>query len=387
MITNSVIQTLGRRLRLGIIGGGPGSFIGHVHRAAALLEGQYEVVAGVFSSDPQRSLEAARNLSIKRGYAEAEEMIKTEAELTDGIDVLAIMTPNNSHYALACSALDHGFHVVCEKPLTNTVPEALDLVERVAKARRQFCVAYAYTGFPMIRQARAMVEADEIGDIRMVQCEYIQGHLAKLTEAEQIGENWHTNPDISGPSLILGDIATHSYHLAAFVTQMLPTELSAEVTSIVPGRESHDYSAILTRYENNARGIFWVTQAAAGGVHGLHLRIFGSKGGLEWHQEQPNQLIVRKLDAPACTLEKGGPGLHEAAKRVSRIAIGHPEGYQEAFASLYSDLAEAIVAQATNTAPNPLALWFPSVQEGAQGVQFVKMALESSNQNGAWVKH
>jgi predicted dehydrogenase len=385
MKTNSVIQTLGRRLRLGIIGGGPGSFIGNVHRAAALLEGQYEVIAGVFSSDPQRSLEAARNLGIERGYANAEEMIKTEASRSDGIDVLAIMTPNNSHYALACSALDHGFHVVCEKPLTNTLPEALDLVERVAKTRRQFCVAYAYSGFPMIRQARAMVEAGEIGDIRMLQCEYVQGHLAELSEAEQKGENWHTNPDISGPSLILGDIATHSYHLAAFVTQMLPSEICADVSSIVPGRESHDYSAILTRYENNARGIFWVTQAAAGGVHGLHLRIFGSKGGLEWHQEQPNQLIVRKLDAPACTLEKGGPGLYEAAQRVSRIAIGHPEGYQEAFASLYSDLAEAIVAQTTNTAPNPLALWFPSVQEGAQGVQFVQMALESSNQNGAWV--
>jgi predicted dehydrogenase len=385
MKTNAVIQTLGRRLRLGVIGGGPGSFIGNVHRAAALLEGQYEVIAGVFSSDPQRSLEAARNLGIERGYANAEEMIKTEAARSDGIDVLAIMTPNNSHYALACSALDHGFHVLCEKPLTNTLPEALDLVERVAKTRRQFCVAYAYSGFPMIRQARAMVEAGEIGDIRMLQCEYVQGHLAELSEAEQKGENWHTNPDISGPSLILGDIATHSYHLAAFVTQMLPSEICADVSSIVPGRESHDYSAILTRYENNARGIFWVTQAAAGGVHGLHLRIFGSKGGLEWHQEQPNQLIVRKLDAPACTLEKGGPGLYEAAQRVSRIAIGHPEGYQEAFASLYSDLAEAIVAQTTNTAPNPLALWFPSVQEGAQGVQFVQMALESSNQNGAWV--
>jgi predicted dehydrogenase len=386
MNTNSVIQTLGRRLRLGVIGGGPGSFIGHVHRAAALLEGQYEVIAGVFSSDPQRSLEAAWNLGIARGYADAEEMITTEAARSDGIDVLAIMTPNNSHYALACSALDHGFHVFCEKPLTNTLPEALDLVERVTKTRRQFCVAYAYSGYPMIRQARAMVEAGEIGDIRMVQCDYVQGHLAELTESEQKGENWHMDPDISGPSLILGDIATHSYHLAAYVTRMLPTELSAEVTSVVPERKSHDYSAILTRYENNARGVFWVTQAAAGGVHGLHLRIFGSKGGLEWHQEHPNQLIVRKLDTPPSTLEKGGPCLHEAANRVSRIAIGHPEGYQEAFANLYSDLAETIAAQTTDTALNPLALWFPSVLEGAQGVQFVQMALESSKQNGSWVK-
>ncbi|MCZ2722751.1 Gfo/Idh/MocA family oxidoreductase [Marinomonas sp. 15G1-11] len=385
MTANPVIDALGRKLRLGVIGGGPGSFIGIVHRGAAVLEEYYDVVAGVFSSNPVRSLNSATKLGIERGYGSAEEMILAEANREDRVDVIAIMTPNNSHYAIACLAIKHGFHIMCEKPLTNSVDEAMDLVQKVNKSDVECCVAYAYSGYPMVREAKAIVAAGELGDIRMVQCDYVQGHLAELTESERQGSNWHMDPDIAGPSLILGDIGTHCYHLASFVTGMVPNELSADITTVVPGRESDDYTGILTRYKNNARGSFFITQAAAGADHGLYLRVYGSKGGLEWHQEQPNQLLVRSLDQPNKVLQKGGVGLHKAANRVSRIAIGHPEGYREAFANLYTDLAEVIIAQKTNTKEDPLARYFPSIEEGAEGIKFVQAAVTSNEHNGRWV--
>jgi len=385
MAANPVINALGRRLRLGVIGGGPGSFIGIVHRGAATLEEYYDVVAGVLSSNPERSVESAAQLGIRRGYTSPEEMIKAEAQRDDRVDVIAIMTPNNSHYEIACLAIEYGFHIMCEKPLSNALDEALDLVKRVQQSDLECCVAYGYSGYPMVREAKALIESGELGEIRMVQCDYVQGHLAQLTESEQQGTNWHMDPEIAGPSLILGDIATHCYHLASFVSGMEPSALSADVTSVVPGRSADDYAGILTRYHNNARGRFFITQAAAGADHGLYLRIFGSKGGLEWHQEQPNQLLVRSLDQGTKILQKGGVGLHEAANRVTRIAIGHPEGYREAFANLYSDLAEVIIAKKKGVQAHPLARSFPTIEEGAQGVKFVQAAIKSSDNQGAWV--
>lgn len=384
MAVNPVIKALGRKLRLGVVGGGPRSFIGIVHRGAATLEEHYEVVAGVFSSNSERSITYADELGIARGYKTAKEMIIEEAKRQDKVDVIAIMTPNNSHYEIACLAVEHGFHLMCEKPLTNDLQEAMSLVKKVQAGQVECCVAYGYSGYPMIREAKAIVDAGELGDIRMVQCDYVQGHLAELTESEKSGQNWHMDPKIAGPSLILGDIGTHCYHLASFVSGMEPHEVSADITSIVPERESHDYTGILTRYKNNARGAFFITQAAAGADHGLYLRIYGSKGGLEWHQEQPNQLLVRSLDQPTKILQKGGVGLHDAANRVSRIAIGHPEGYREAFANLYTDLAEVIIAKKTNTEASPLARNFPTIEEGAQGVKFVEAALMSHQHNGQW---
>ncbi|MFT2109560.1 Gfo/Idh/MocA family protein [Marinomonas sp. 2405UD68-3] len=385
-MANPVINALGRKLRLGVIGGGPGSFIGIVHRGASTLEEYYEVVAGVFSSNAERSIKHAAELGIDRGYATAEEMIMAEAARDDKVDVIAIMTPNNSHYQIACLAIKQGFHIMCEKPLTNDVNEALDLVKKVKESDVECCVAYAYSGYPMVREAKAIIDAGELGEIRMVQCDYVQGHLAQLTESEQQGTNWHMDPDIAGPSLILGDIGTHCYHLAAFVSGMEPSELSADLATVVPGRDADDYTGILTRYKNNARGSFFITQAAAGADHGLYLRIYGSKGGLEWHQEQPNQLLVRNIEQPTKILQKGGVGLHAAANRVSRIAIGHPEGYREAFANLYTDLAEVIIAQQTNTQEDPLARNFPMIEDGAQGVKFVQAAVVSHQNNGQWVR-
>ncbi|WP_235869224.1 Gfo/Idh/MocA family protein [Veronia nyctiphanis] len=249
---------------------------------------------------------------------------------------------------------------------------------------KRYCVAYAYTGFAMVRQARAMIEAGELGDIQMVQSNYTQGHLATLTESEINGTNWHMDESLAGPSLILGDIGTHSYHLASYVTGMIPQSLSADVTALVEGRKADDYCGIMMRYSNNARGMLWVTQAAAGGVHGLSLTVYGTKGGLEWHQEQPNELIVRPLGKPAYTLTKGGVGLSEPAKRLSHIAIGHPEGYREAFANLYLDFASNIIDDMTSETPNPLSLWNPSVEDGAKGMAFIFAALSSRDQDGKW---
>ncbi len=384
-MANPVINALGRKLRLGVIGGGPSSFIGIVHRGASTLEEYYDVKAGVFSSNPVKSVASAKELGIERGYATAEEMIKVEAAREDRVDVIAIMTPNNSHYAIACLAIEYGFHIMCEKPLTNDMNEAMDLVKKIQDSDVECCVAYAYSGFPMVREARAIIEAGELGEIRMVQCDYVQGHLAELTESEKDGTNWHMDPKMAGPSLIIGDIGTHCYHLASFVSGMTPSELSADITTVVPGRTADDYTGILTRYKNKARGSFFITQAAAGADHGLYLRVYGSKGGLEWHQEQPNQLLVRSLDQPTKILQKGGIGLHEAANRVSRIALGHPEGYREAFANLYTDLAEVIVAQHTKEPENPLARYFPNIEDGAAGVKFVEAAVKSNKNNGEWV--
>ena len=384
-MANPVINALGRKLRLGVIGGGPSSFIGIVHRGASTLEEYYEVKAGVFSSNPVKSVASAKELGIERGYATAEEMIKAEAAREDRVDVIAIMTPNNSHYTIACLAIEYGFHIMCEKPLTNDLNEAMDLVKKVQDSDVECCVAYAYSGYPMVREARAIIEAGELGEIRMVQCDYVQGHLAELTESEKAGENWHMDPKMAGSSLIIGDIGTHCYHLASFVSGMTPCELSADITTVVPGRTADDYTGILTRYKNKARGSFFITQAAAGATHGLCLKVYGSKGGLEWYQEQPNELLVRSLDQPIKLLQKGGIGLHEAGNRVSRIALGHPEGYREAFANLYTDLAEVIIAQHTNVPENPLARYFPNIADGAAGVKFVEAAVKSNQNNGEWI--
>ncbi|PML80150.1 Gfo/Idh/MocA family protein [Enterovibrio norvegicus] len=377
-------RKLGRRLRLGVIGGGPDSFIGSIHRSAATMHEEFEVVAGVFSSNPERSIAAGHAMGIERPYADPEALFKGEANAENPIDALAIMTPNNSHYELSCRALEAGFNVFCEKPLTMTEDESADLVKRVKTSGKRYCVAYGYSGYAMVRQAREMVAQGLIGDITMVQSNYVQGHLAELTESERAGSNWHMKPELAGPSLILGDIATHSYHLSSYVMGMEASSLSADVTAIVEGRDADDYCGILLRYPNKARGVFWVTQAAAGGVHGLNFTIYGTKGGLEWHQEQPNELIVRPIDKPAYLLTKGGIGLSEAGKRVSHVAIGHPEGYREAFANLYFDFASNIVDDLMGEQPEPFSLWNPTVEEGAYGMAFVYAAVRSSDNDGKW---
>ncbi|MEX1058531.1 MAG: Gfo/Idh/MocA family oxidoreductase, partial [Natronospirillum sp.] len=366
-----------------VIGGGPGSFIGSIHRGGATLDGLFDVVAGAFSSNAERSLAAAETLHVPRGYASGSSLIAEEAKLAERCDVIAIMTPNDSHFALAKQALEAGFHVFCEKPLTHTAAESDELARLARQHNRLFCVAYAYTGFPMVRQARAMIANGDLGEVRQVQVEYVQGHLAALTPEETEGNHWHFQPKVSGPSLILGEIGTHAYHLASFVTGMEPSHLTADVSTQVPGRDADDTAFLLTRYANQARGSIWVTQAAAGAEHGLMIKVFGSQGGLEWYQQQPNELVYRPLGSPCQTLVKDGPGLYPAAHRMTRVAIGHPEGYQEAFTALYLDLAEAIVSLETGQALSPDNA-FPTAEDGARGIHFIEACLRSNAQGGVW---
>jgi predicted dehydrogenase len=384
---NTTIARMGRRLRLGVVGGGPGSFIGAVHRAAARLDDHYEIVAAVMSRNPDRARAAARAIGIpeQRAYVDHRELLAWEGERADGIDVLAIMTPNATHYPIARDALASGLDVICDKPLATNLEDALDLVQRVKESGLVFCLTHNYTGYPMVRHARAMVQGSELGPIRQLHVEYIQGNLASPTEADRDpAANWRFVAEQCGASLVLGDIGTHAHHLASFITGLGLSEVAAELGSVVPGRQVHDYAHLLLRLEGGARGSMWVTNSAAGAEHGLHIRVFGDKGGLEWHQEEPNRLLHRPLGGFAQVLTRGRAGLSAQAERATRIVLGHPEGFHEAFANLYADAADAIAARRTGTKPDPLALDFPTVDDGARGLKFVEAAVASQRNGGCW---
>jgi predicted dehydrogenase len=382
-----IIQILGRRVRLAVIGGGPGSFIGAMHRTAARLDGRYDLVAGVVSSDPERSRKAAAGMGIdpSRAYADAIAMLDAESARPDGADVVTIATPNDSHHRYALAALDRGFDVICDKPMTNTLAEALEVVAKVRATRRVFCLTHNYTGYPMIRQARAMVADGQLGEIRLVQVEYVQGGKADETDPDPAGGlPWRYDPVRGGPSLVMGDIGTHTHNLARFVSGLEVTEVAAEIGHVIPQRLVDDYGAAMLRFDNGARGTFWVTQTAAGVENCLRIRVSGTKGSLEWEQEQPTRLAFKPIDGPARTYTPNGPGSLPAARRACRIVAGHPEGFHEAFANLYSDAAEAIAARRSGGRADPLALDFPNERDGAIGVKFVEAAVASSRAGGAW---
>lgn len=390
---NPVYELLGRRLRLAVIGGGPGSFIGGMHRLAARLDDCYELVAGVLSSDPERAVARAKEigLPVERGYASVAAMLSAEKRRGDGAEVVAIMTPNDSHYPYAMAAIDHGFHLICDKPMTNTVKEARLLHERVIRTGRIFCLTHNYTGYPMVRQARAMVAGGELGEIRLIQVEYVQGNRADGSRPDPVTgpRSWKNIPEKSGPSLVLGDIGSHAHNLLRFVTGLEVAEVLAERGAIVPGRRTDDFAGALLRMSNGARGNFWVTQAAAGMGNGLQIRISGTQGSLEWRQEMPQYLTHRHLATTGLPMETrvaAGPGTLPLAARSSRLVAGHPEGYPEGFANLYRDAAEAIAARTAGTDPNPLALHFPSSADGLAGSLFIDAVIRSSNANGCWTK-
>ena len=385
MSLNPVIALLGRRLRLAVIGGGPGSFIGAMHRQAARLDDRYELVAAALSSEPEKSVAAGREmgLSAERCYADGMQLLSAEAGRAEGADVVAIMTPNDSHFTFSMAALERGFDVICDKPMTNTLAEAQQLHKRVLDTSLVFCLTHNYTGYPMVRQARAMVEGGQIGTVRLVQVEYVQGGRATAGLGKKA---WKEDPARGGPSLVMGDIGTHAHNLLRFITRLEVAEVAAEVGSIVPGRIAHDFAGALLRLGPEARGSFWVTQAAAGVENGLRIRVSGSLGSLEWLQEVPQQLIFKPLDAPAQMRTPNGPGTLPLAARSSRIVAGHPEGFHEAFANLYSDAAEAIAARRTGQVADPLARHYPNSHDGLLGVAFVDSVIRSSRDGGAWTR-
>lgn len=383
---NPVIAMLGRRLRLAVIGGGPGSFIGETHRTAARMDDRYEIVTGVLSSDPKKSKRAAAELGLPAGraYGTVEEMLGAEAARRDGVDVVAIMTPNDSHFPYAMAALERGLDVICDKPMTNTLADAEALEAKVRETGLTFCLTHNYTGYPLVRQARAMVEAGEIGAVRLIQIEYVQGGNADESRPDP-ADRWRFDPQRAGPSLVMGDIGSHAHNLVRFVTGLEVAAVNAELGAIVPGRKSHDYGGALLRMEGGARGSFWVTQAAAGVENSIRFRVSGTRGSLEWQQEMQQRLRFKPLGKPAEVRTPNGPGTLPLALRSSRLKPGHPEGFLAAFANLYSDAAEAIAARRAGKAPDPLALHFPNAYDGLMGVRFVMAALESSAAGGKWV--
>lgn len=388
MQLNPVISLLGRRLRLAVIGGGPGSFIGAMHRQAARLDDRYEIVTGILSSDPEKSKQAGRELgwNSDRLYSTIDELLDSESSRKDGVDVISIMTPNDSHYEYSVAALERGFDVICDKPMTNTLEEAEALHKKVAETNLVFCLTHNYTGYPMVRQARAMVQDGQLGTIRLVQVEYVQG--GKADESKPMPEvmTWKYDPVRGGPSRVMGDIGTHAHNLTRFITGLEVDEVAAEVGTIVPGRLIHDFAGALLRFENGARGSFWVTQAAAGVENCLRIRVSGSQGTLEWMQEFPQALTFKPLKGPSQNRTPNGPGTLPLSARSTRLVAGHPEGFPDGFANIYSDAAEAIAARRAGKQADPLALHFPNSWDGLLGVRFVNSVIESSNANGKWVK-
>ncbi|MHA1151434.1 MAG: Gfo/Idh/MocA family protein [Alphaproteobacteria bacterium] len=381
-------KALGRRLRLGMVGGGRGAFIGAVHRIAARLDDRYELVAGAFSSDPDRGRASAAELGVsrERAYASYAEMAAAEAARDDGIDIVAIVTPNHLHHGPATAFLEAGIHVICDKPLTTTLADAVDLAETVRRTGLVFGLTHNYTGYPMVRQAREMVAAGVLGAIRVVQVEYPQDWLSeKLEDSGHKQAAWRTDPKQAGPAGSVGDIGTHAHNLATFITGLEVTELCAELTTFVPGRALDDNAHMLLRFDGGARGQLWASQVAPGNENGLSIRVYGETGGLEWRQEHPNHLHHAPLGEPPRAIARGGAGAGPAAGRVTRVPPGHPEGYIEGFANIYSDIAEVVTARLEGRDPDPGACGFPTVEDGVRGVKFIKAAVESSARGGTWV--
>ncbi|MFN4194114.1 MAG: Gfo/Idh/MocA family protein [Tabrizicola sp.] len=369
------------RLRLGMVGGGRDAFIGAVHRIAARIDDQYELVAGAFSSNPEKALASAADLGVPRAYTSFAEMAAKEARRKDGIDAVAIVTPNHMHAPVAMQFLKRGIHVICDKPLTATLAEAKKLAKAAKDSGVVFALTHNYTGYPMIRQARAMIAAGELGELRLVNVEYVQDWLTEPVDNKQA--DWRTDPARSGAGGSTGDIGTHAFNLAGFVTGLTLDQLSADLTAFVPGRRVDDNGHVLLRYKGGAKGMLWCSQVAPGNENGLRLRVYGTKGGLEWAQEDPNYLWFTPFGQPKRLITRGGAGSGPEAARVTRIPPGHPEGYLEGFANIYTEAARAIRAAKAGTAV-PEGTTFPGLKEGLEGVAFVDACVRSSAKNGAW---
>ena len=377
-----------RPIRLGMVGGGTDAFIGGVHRIAARIDGEYQLVAGALSSTPEKALASGQALGLAedRIYPDFKTMAIREARLKEGIEAVSIVTPNHVHFAAAREFLKRGIHVICDKPLTSTLTDARKLVAAAEKSDALFVLTHNYTGYPMVRQARELVAKGELGEIRVVQVEYPQDWLT--TALETTGTNkqseWRTDPARSGAGGSIGDIGTHAYTLACFVTGLAAEALAADMQSFVEGRRVDDNAHVLLRFTGGARGVLWASQVAPGNENALKLRVYGSKGGLEWAQEDPNYLWFTPFGEPKRLLTRGGAGAAEVAARVSRTPGGHPEGYLEGFANIYAEAARAIKAKRAGD-PVPADVVFPTVQDGLAGVTFVDACVRSSARNAAWI--
>lgn len=370
-----------RKLRLGMVGGGQGAFIGGVHRIASRIDDRWELVAGALSSTPAKSRDSAIALGLPsdRAYGDFRDMARAEAARPDGIDAVSIVTPNHMHADPIIAFLEAGIHVICDKPLCSTPAEADKIKAAVEASDAMFFLTHNYIGYPLIRQARALIAQGGIGEVRVVQAEYAQGWLAKEIEAEgQKQASWRTDPAKSGAGGAIGDIGTHAFNLIEFVTGQQVTALCADLQSFGSGRTLDDNAHIMLRMGDVARGMIWASQVAVGCENGLRLRVYGTKGGLEWSQENPNEMGVTHLDAPKQILTRGGPGLPERSDLWTRIPPGHPEGYLEGFATLYDDIAHVIATGGSD--PH-----IPKLHAGLSGMWFIDAAARSSMLDGSWV--
>lgn len=370
-------------LKLGMVGGGTGAFIGGVHRIAARLDGHWDLVAGAFSSDPERAAASAVDLGIaaERSYGSFAEMAEAEAARPDGIDAVAIVTPNHLHAAVATAFLRAGIPVICDKPLTTTVEDAEALVSLVAKTGLPFVLTQTYTGYPMVREARALVAAGRIGRVRHVQVEYLQDWLAKPVESSGNKQAaWRTDPAQSGPGGCIADIGTHAFNLATFVTGLVPIAVMADLTAFGPDRALDDNAAILLRFDEGAKGMIWASQVAPGAKNGLRIRLAGEAGGLLWDQERPDDLEFTPVGKPTRTLRRGGDGVTTS----SRLPAGHPEGYLEAFATLYAEAAGQVRRFRDGTKSSRDTV-LPTVSDGLAGMRFIAAGVRSSEKGGIWV--
>ena len=377
------------RIRLGMVGGGQGAFIGAVHRLAARMDDHYEFVAGALSADAAKAKASGVELGLAadRIYTDFAEMAKAEAKRQDGIEAVSIVTPNYMHYPAAKAFIEAGIHVICDKPLSLNLKEALALEKLLAKRKDViFALTHNYSGYPMIRHARAMVAAGELGDIRLVQGEYPQDWLTNPIEKDgQKQAAWRTDPKRSGAGGCVGDIGTHTYQLGCFVSGLTASELCADLSSFVKGRVLDDNANVMLRYKNGAKGMIWASQVAPGHENGLKLRVYGTKGGIEWLQADPNYLWYTPFGEPKRLITRGGAGSNAAAARVTRVPPGHPEGYLEGFANIYTEVARAIKAKRGRKKPYR-DITFPGIADGVAGMAFIEACVKSSAKNAKWVK-
>ncbi len=385
-----------RKLRMGMVGGGNDAFIGAVHRIAAFMDGKIELVCGAFSIDPQISKQSGEDLFVapERVYLNYEEMIEKESLLPEGerMDFVTIVTPNFLHFSPAKLAMEKGFDVVVEKPMTVSVEEAKELQETVERTGRTLCLTHTYSGYPMVKQAKAMVKEGHFGKIRKIVVEYPQGWLSRLTEREgNAGAAWRADPKRSGKSLVMGDIGTHAAHLAEYVSGLKIEELCADLTTFVEGRLLDDDGSVLLRFENGAKGVLMASQISAGEENAVRIRIYGEKGGLEWANEDPNNLIIKMLDQPRQLYRTGNAyaapyTLSSFATHNTRVPAGHPEGLLESFANIYRNFAATVTAKREGKTPTAEQLDFPTVYDGVRGMAFIDTVVKNNEGTEKWTK-
>ncbi len=383
---------MNRKLRMGMIGGGKDAFIGAIHRIAANMDGLVELVCGSLSINKETAVESGRSLFLPedRIYTSYEEMLEKESELPADkrMDFVTIVTPNFAHFAPAVMALEKGFNVVVEKPVTLSLDEAKKLKDKLEQTGLTLCLTHTYTGYPMVKQAKDLIKKGTLGKIRKVYVEYRQGWLSRLSEREgNQGAAWRMDPAKSGKSAVLGDIGTHAFNLAEYITGLQVTKLCADLTTVVDGRSLDDDGSVLLKFNNGASGVLFATQVAAGEENNLSIKVYGENGGIEWHQHEPNTLMLKWIDKPAEVLRAGSPYLSDIAKHNCRTPGGHPEGYLEAFGNIYRNFALTLSAKLNNSSVDNNVIEFPSIKEGIRGMAFIESAVKSSQSNEKWVDY